>query len=73
MQMEFDFTTVLDRLGKDALAVDVMPYDNVQIREGFTKLPMWVADMNFATVPTVQEEIIRRVQHPTFGYYTPRQ
>ena len=58
MQMEFDFTTVLDRLGKDALAVDVMPYDNVQIREGFTKLPMWVADMNFATVPTVQEEII---------------
>ena len=71
--MEFDFTTVLDRLGKDALAVDVMPYDNVQIREGFTKLPMWVADMNFATVPTVQEEIIRRVQHPTFGYYTPRQ
>lgn len=29
MQMEFDFTTVLDRLGKDALAVDVMPYDNV--------------------------------------------
>ena len=41
MQMEFDFTTILDRLGKDALAVDVMPYDNVQIREGFTKLPMW--------------------------------
>ena len=59
--MEFDFTTILDRLGKDALVVDVMPYADVQIREGFTKLPMWVADMNFATVPTVQEEIVRRV------------
>ena len=30
---------------------------------------MWVADMNFATVPTVQEEMIKRIQHPLFGYF----
>ena len=38
---------------------------------GFDLIPMWVADMNFAVVPTVQEELIRRVQHPTFGYFAP--
>lgn len=29
--------------------------------------------MNFATVPTVQEHIIERVNHPTFGYFYPTQ
>ena len=28
--------------------------------------------MNFATVPTVQEYIIQRAQHPMFGYFNPR-
>lgn len=32
---------------------------------------MWVADMNFATCPTVCEEIIKRAQHPLFGYFIP--
>ena len=30
---------------------------------------MWVADMNFATVPTVTEAIIERAKHPTYGYF----
>lgn len=33
---------------------------------------MWVADMNFATVPTVCEAIRERIDHPTFGYFEPR-
>ena len=32
---------------------------------------MWVADMNFPTVPTIQEAIIERAKHPMFGYYRP--
>ena len=40
-------------------------------KEGFDAIPMWIADMNFATVPTVQEAIIERVKHPTFGYFSP--
>lgn len=31
---------------------------------------MWVADMNFPTVPTIQQAIIERAQHPAFGYFS---
>ena len=30
-------------------------------------------DMNFATVPTIQEEVIKRTKHPAFGYFEPRE
>jgi cystathionine beta-lyase len=33
---------------------------------------MWVADMNFATVPTVCEAMKERLTHPAFGYFDPR-
>ncbi len=71
LQMKYDFTTIMDRHGKDAIAVDVIPIPGVQIKEGFSRIPMWVADMNFATVPTIQDAIIRRVNHPAFGYFQP--
>lgn len=67
--MKYDFTTIMDRNGKDSIAVDVIPYENVTVKEGFSKLPMWVADMNFATVPTITEAIIERTKHPAFGYF----
>ena len=69
--MTYDFTTVMDRRGKDALAVDVIPFPDAEVAEEFDRIPMWVADMNFATVPTIQEHIINRVNHPAFGYFTP--
>ena len=31
-------------------------------------LPMWVADMDFPTVPAVAEAIIERAKHPIYGY-----
>jgi len=67
--MEYDFTSIIDRRGKDALAVDRIPIPQATVREGFTAIPMWVADMNFATVPTVTQAIIARAQHPCFGYF----
>ena len=70
--MEFDFTTVLDRRGQDALAVEVIPYEGVEIQEGFSRLPMWVADMNFGTAPAVIEAVMKRLEHPTFGYFPVR-
>ncbi len=70
--MKYDFTTIMDRAGKDARAVDSMPMEGVEIKPGFSKIPMWVADMNFATVPTIQEAIIERVKHPAFGYFSLR-
>lgn len=80
--MKYDFTTILDRHGKDAIAVDI-PYNaeifgdgyfsKGKLREGFDYIPMWVADMNFPVVPTIQEAIIERTKHPTFGYFLPRE
>ena len=68
--MQYDFTTVMDRRGMDALAVDYPP---AQPKEGFDVIPMWVADMNFPVVPVITDAIIRRAQHPAFGYFHPRQ
>ena len=48
--MKYDFTTIMDRNGKDAIAVDVIPYKDMQVKEGFSRIPMWVADMNMSTV-----------------------
>lgn len=72
--MKYDFTSILDRRGKDAVAVDRVgapgsPYPAP--REGFDVIPMWVADMNFPVVPTIQEAMIRRAKEPTFGYFEP--
>ena len=74
--MKFDFTSVLDRLGKDALAVDGLgknPGAPQAPAEGFDAIPMWVADMNFPTAPSVQKAILERVSHPAFGYFNPRE
>ena len=71
--MEFDFTTILDRKGQDASAVEFIPFENVEIEEGFSRLPMWVADMNFVTAPSVIEAVQKRLEHGTFGYFPPRE
>ena len=62
---------VLDRNGKDAIAVEHIPIPGAQVKEGFDRIPMWVADMNFPTVPTVVEAMMERVQHPAYGYFDP--
>ena len=69
--MKYDFTTILDRNGKDAIAVEHIPIPGAQVKEGFDRIPMWVADMNFPTVPTVVEAMMERVQHPAYGYFDP--
>lgn len=72
--MTYDFTSIMDRRGMDAIAVDgvgAMPgFAPEGPREGFDVIPMWVADMNFPTVPTIIEAMSRRVQHPAFGYFS---
>ncbi len=70
--MKYDFTTIMDRNGKDAIAVDVIPYKDTRVKEGFSRIPMWVAYMNFQTVPTIPEAIIERTRHAAYGYFSPR-
>lgn len=70
---KFDFTSIMDRHGKDSMAVDVPDFFGPQgeTLEGFDRIPMWVADMNFPTCPTITEEMHKRIDHPAFGYYVP--
>ena len=73
--MRFDFETMLDRVGKDAMAVEAlgMPgsFAPGAPKPGYDAIPMWVADMNFPTAPSVVDAIIERAQHPAFGYFLP--
>ena len=70
--MKYDFTSIMNRHGKDAIAVDGIGTDSWMPdapKEGFDVIPMWIADMNFPTVPTIPEAIIERAKHPAYGYY----
>ena len=75
--MKYDFTSIIDRRGKDAIAVDAIGRSVFFAKapsapkEGFDVIPMWVADMNFATAPSITEAIINRAEHPMFGYFYP--
>ena len=71
--MKYDFTSIMDRKGKDAIALDAVGvpggWGPAGPKDGWDIIPMWIADMNFPVVPTVQEAIIERVNHPAFGYF----
>ena len=72
--MTYDFTSIMDRRGKDALAIDglgTVPGFPTPPREGFDQIPMWVADMNFPTCPTITQAVAERLAHPAFGYFDP--
>lgn len=71
--MKYDFTSIMDRTGKDSIAVEQIPIPGAQVKEEFDCIPMWVADMNFPTVPTVPAAMMERVQHPAYGYFDPTQ
>ena len=79
-KMKYDFETIIQREGMDALAVD-MPaearaqgtdYFGVPLKDGFDAIPMWVADMNFAAAPSIPQAITKRLEHPVYGYFSPR-
>ncbi len=75
--MKYDFLTKPERAGMDAIAVDMVGkgggFAPGAPKEGFSLIPMWVADMNFPVFPGIQESMIRRTQHPSFGYFSPRE
>ena len=69
--MTYDFTTVLDRLGKDSIAANHNPIPDVNVKEGFSVIPMWIADMSFPTAPAILQAMRSRLDFPFFGYYSP--
>ncbi|MEE0436006.1 MAG: aminotransferase class I/II-fold pyridoxal phosphate-dependent enzyme [Peptococcaceae bacterium] len=73
--MTYDFTTLMDRRGQDAMALDALgklPIVPGAPKEGFDAIPMWVADMNFPVCPSITEALAARITHPAYGYFLPR-
>ena len=73
--MKYDFVSIMNRHGMDSIAVDgletIPGMSPDKPKEGFDVIPMWVADMNFPTVPTIPEAMIERAKHPAYGYFDP--
>ena len=67
--MKFDFTTVLDRFGRDSVAAEVIPFEGIEVKEGFEPIPMWIADMSFPVAPAVEKAIRKRMEMPNYGYF----
>lgn len=67
--MVYDFTTFVERRGKDSTAASMIPFENARVEEGFEPIPMWVADMSYPLAPPVLEAIRRRLELPSFGYF----
>ena len=62
--MNYDFDQVIDRRGTDAIK-----WDGMKGIWGRTDLiPLWVADMDFATPPFVMDAVKNRCEHPILGY-----
>ena len=75
MKEEFDFTSVIERRGKDAIALDALYGSDYAPRIPDTvtdPIPMWVANMNFAVPPCITNAVRERLDHPLFGYFEPR-
>lgn len=58
--MNYDFDKLIERRGTGCVKWDEMPSPSV--------IPLWVADMDFAVAPAIQEAIRQRAQYPIFGY-----
>ena len=67
--MKYDFTTVLDRSGRDCLAADKIPFAGLKVDAGFDAIPMWIADMAFPTAPAILRAMTDRLAFPNFGYF----
>ena len=63
LSASFDFDTPIDRR-----ATASVKWEKYRDRD---VIPMWVADMDFATAPCIIHELQRRVAHGVFGYSQP--
>ncbi len=61
---QYNFDQIIDRRHTGALKFDVLEerYGDANL------LPLWVADMDFATPPFIVDALRKRLEHPIFGY-----
>lgn len=72
---QYDFDEIIDRQGTNAMAIDgfrdylFKGYENLRLPVPDSELiPMWVADMGFATPPEIISAIKDRLDNRIFGY-----
>ncbi|MER2261998.1 MAG: MalY/PatB family protein [Psychrobacillus sp.] len=65
-----DFSTIFNRRNTFSAKWDMLK-QVYAIEDDTDVLPMWVADMDFALAPVIQEAIHKRLEHPVFGYSFP--
>lgn len=58
-EKDFDFRTQYTRRGTNSIKWDLVPQE---------RLPLWVADMDFAPPPAVLQAVRERLEHPILGY-----
>ena len=64
--MKYDFDSVIERRNTYSIK-----YEPTWRGRPADVLPLWVADMDFAAPPCVQEAVINRAKHGIFGYSEP--
>ena len=62
--MKYNFDQIIDRNGTDAVKVEGLK----EIWRRTDLIPLWVADMDFATAPFIVEAIQKRCENPVLGY-----
>ena len=69
-QGESPFDEIIERRGTGCVKWDQTPAANGQKLKANSQniIPLWVADMDFAIAPAIQEAIRKRAEHPVFGY-----
>jgi len=60
MTTAYNFDQLVDRSDTDSV--------KWQKYQGRDVLPMWVADSDFAVAPEIQQALLRRAEHPVYGY-----
>ena len=58
--MKYNFDERIERRGTHCVKWDEMADSDI--------IPLWVADMDFAVAPAIQEAVKRRAEHPVFAY-----
>ncbi len=58
--MTYDFDKIISRRGTNCVKWDEFTDPDI--------IPLWVADMDFETAPSVQQALLKRMQHGCFGY-----
>ena len=61
----YNFDKIVNRRQTNSIKYDREKAQDTRI------IPMWVADMDFETLPEVKQVLIKRAEHGIFGYAAP--